>query len=63
MKTVIKNHLQKNPHITHLQFTSKNEEGGRTKLYHQFSKSIDPDYQHRNLLDSTEFTVKADKLK
>jgi len=63
VKNVIRQHLKANPQITHLNFTSKNDDGGRTKLYHAMAKHIDPDYQHSVSNGETQFNIKADKLR
>jgi len=63
VKNVIKQHLKANPQITHLNFSAKNDNDGRTKLYHAMSKHLDPDYKHEVDYGETQFSVKADKLR
>jgi hypothetical protein len=64
IKTVLKHHLKANPHVTHVMFSSKDSDGGRTKLYHHIAKKIDPNYKSGPYSNSeTYFHAKADRLK
>jgi len=59
VKKIIHHHIEKNPHTETLEFESKNSEPTRTKLYHKFAKSIDPNYKHESGKYDTTFNVKV----
>ena len=63
VKKILQHHLDKHPQISHVNFSSKMEEKSRVKLYHQFAKHIDPDYQHKERQHDIHFTTNVSKLR
>lgn len=57
VKSIVNNHVFNNPHTTHIEFSSKNDEPSRTKLYHAMARSINPSYEHSVGAKHTEFSV------